>query len=436
MDLVFRKVTLLIGDLVLLYASLFLALSIGFWGEFETAIFFQHVFPFSFLFIFWLIIFYVLDLYDLTLPPTSLPFLSRFGIALVSLFFTSVLFFYALSFWEISPKSNLLIHVGIFGFLAYCWRFLFSSKVVFWLPWRVGLFELGEHQEMLKNIIDSHRHHGYEGILFDQTQFLAQQIERHRPHVVVLPSLFLQDHDRVHELYECLGMNVTFLDVSQAYEFFSRRIPLSTVDQQWFIRNFQENERGLYRRLKRLVDIGFALMILIVTSPFWLLFALAVKIEDGGTVFYAQERVGRHGKIFLIKKFRTMKTDAEASGAQWAQQDDPRVTRVGRLLRATHLDELPQMLNILKGDISLVGPRPERPEFVSALEQQIPHYHVRHFITPGFTGWAQIKFRYARSVLDSQEKFEYDLYYMKNKSFILDLLILLKTTQLLIRRDQ
>lgn len=435
MDFFFRKLTLLIGDLILLHLSLLLSLFIGFWGQFDVSIFFQHVLPFSFLFVLWLIIFYVLDLYDLTLPPTSLPFLSRFGIGLMIQLFTGVLFFYILSFWEISPKTNLLIHVVIFGLLSYAWRFLFSSRISFLAPWRVGLYGVGEHQETLRHIIDFHKHHGYESIVFDDARLLAEQINQHRPHVVILPPAFLNDRDRVQGLYDCLGMHVTFLDVSQAYEFFSRRIPLSTIDQQWFIRNFQEEERGLYRRLKRFVDLVAAVIILMLTIPLWVMFALAIKLEDGGSIFYTQERVGRRGKIFLIKKFRTMNTNAESSGAQWAQQDDPRVTRVGRFLRATHLDELPQMLNILKGDISLVGPRPERPEFVRALAQQIPHYHIRHFITPGFTGWAQIKFRYARSVLDSQKKFEYDLYYIKNKSFILDLLILLKTTQLLIRRE-
>lgn len=433
MGFFFRKLTLLLGDILLLYGSLFLALFLGFWQEFEPSIFFQHVLPFSLLYVLWVIVFYVMDLYDLTLPPTSSPFLSRFWVALMILFVTGIVYFYALSFWEITPKTNLLIHVLTFGVLSYAWRFLFSSKISALVPWRVGLYGLGDHQEPLRSIIDSHKHHGYESIIFDGQRSLASQIEGHHPHVVILPSLAVNDQGRVQSLYDCLGMSVTFLDVSQAYEFFSRRIPLSTVDQQWFIRNLQEKERGLYRHVKRIFDLAAASLLLVVTSPLWVLFALAIKLEDHGDVFYTQERVGKHGKIFLIKKFRTMGIDAERAGVQWAQKADPRVTRVGQFLRASHLDELPQMLNVIRGDISLVGPRPERPEFVGILEGQIPHYRVRHFIKPGFTGWAQIKFRYARSVSDSQKKFEYDLYYIKNRSFILDVLILLKTIQLVFR---
>lgn len=131
-----------------------------------------------------------------------------------------------------------------------------------------------------------------------------------------------------------------------------------------------------------------------------------------------------------------MKKDAENGKAQWAEIEDPRVTKVGRFLRRTHLDELPQMINVIKGDISLVGPRPERPEFVNELEKQIPHYHLRHLIKPGFTGWAQLKFRYGRSVPDSLEKFQYDLYYIKNRGIILDLGILLKTFQLFLKKSE
>jgi lipopolysaccharide/colanic/teichoic acid biosynthesis glycosyltransferase len=130
-----------------------------------------------------------------------------------------------------------------------------------------------------------------------------------------------------------------------------------------------------------------------------------------------------------------MQVNAEKKKAQWAKQNDPRITKTGKFLRASHLDELPQMINILKGDISLVGPRPERPVFVKKLEKDIPHYHIRHIIKPGFTGWAQIRFRYGRSVEDSQEKLQYDLYYIKNRSFFLDLEILLKTFQLFFKRE-
>jgi len=187
--------------------------------------------------------------------------------------------------------------------------------------------------------------------------------------------------------------------------------------------------------LKRFVDIILAFSIIIITSPLWLIFAVLIKLEDKGPVFYRQKRVGKDRNEFWLTKFRSMKIDAENGKAKWAEKDDPRITKIGRFLRKIHLDELPQMLNILKGDISLVGPRPERPEFVKKLEKEIPHYHLRHIIRPGFTGWAQIKFRYGRTVEDSHEKFQYDLYYIKNRSLFLDLGILLKTFQLFFSKE-
>lgn len=216
----------------------------------------------------------------------------------------------------------------------------------------------------------------------------------------------------------------------------AEKIPLSSISENWFLENFREKEGNLYDKVKRIIDIVLASLILLLAFPFWLFIALSIKLEDRGPIFYFQERVGKNKKTFLLIKFRSMKVEAEKeTGPIWTEKEDFRVSKVGKVLRITHLDELPQMINVLKGDISLVGPRPERPEFVARLEKEIPYYHIRHFIKPGFTGWAQIKFRYARSVMDSLEKFQYDLYYLKNRSFLLDLLILLKTFQLFFKKE-
>jgi len=217
----------------------------------------------------------------------------------------------------------------------------------------------------------------------------------------------------------------------------TEKIQISSISENWLLENLKEKERGFYNKAKRIMDIILASLILLLTFPFWLFIALTIKFEDRGPVFYFQERVGKNKKTFLLIKFRSMKVGAEKeTGPVWAKKEDSRVSKVGKILRITHLDELPQMINVLKGDISLVGPRPERPEFVAQLEKEIPYYHIRHLIKPGFTGWAQIKFRYARSVVDSLEKFQYDLYYLKNRSLILDLKILLKTLQLFFKKQK
>ena len=174
---------------------------------------------------------------------------------------------------------------------------------------------------------------------------------------------------------------------------------------------------------------------LIVFLPFGLIISLLIKLESPGPVFYTQERVGRNGKPFKIIKFRSMVSDAEKDTTpQWAQKNDPRITRLGRFLREIRLDEVPQLINILKGEISFVGPRPERPYFVAELEKSIPFYSQRHVTKPGLSGWAQIRYRYGATVDDAIKKLEYDLYYIKNLSIFLDLMILLETIQVVLFR--
>lgn len=189
----------------------------------------------------------------------------------------------------------------------------------------------------------------------------------------------------------------------------------------------------VYPALKRVVDLGFAVGLglgIVAIAP---LVALAIRFDSAGPVFYSQERVGLDGRLFRIFKFRTMRQDAEKHGAVWAQVGDARVTRVGRLLRLTRIDELPQVWNVLRGDMTLVGPRPERPEFTSLLETEIPGYAERHRVKPGITGWAQVRYRYASSVRDAEAKLEYDLYYVKYRSLRLDLQVLLKTVAVVVQ---
>ncbi|HNQ24174.1 MAG TPA: exopolysaccharide biosynthesis polyprenyl glycosylphosphotransferase [Phycisphaerae bacterium] len=186
-------------------------------------------------------------------------------------------------------------------------------------------------------------------------------------------------------------------------------------------------------KLKRVTDLVSATLGLLLSAPLWPLIALAIKLSDGGPVWYAQDRVGQNGKLFKLYKFRTMRPNAENGKSVWATRDDPRVTRVGRWLRRTRLDELPQLYNILIGQMSIVGPRPERPDIVAELSRTLPYYAERHLVKPGLTGWAQISFRYGASVADAKRKLQFDLYYLKHMSFELDLIILLRTVGTFLR---
>ena len=189
-------------------------------------------------------------------------------------------------------------------------------------------------------------------------------------------------------------------------------------------------DKSFYETAKRIFDACFAIIAFAIFSPFFILFFILIPITSRGGAIYKQKRVGRDGAIFTLYKFRSMQKNAEKDGAMWAQTNDLRTTKIGNFLRRSHLDELPQLFNILKGDVSFVGPRPERPEFTEILSKEIPHYFMRQIVTPGITGWAQIKFRYANSIADSREKFEYDLYYIKNQNIFSDIGIIIKTIKL------
>jgi exopolysaccharide biosynthesis polyprenyl glycosylphosphotransferase len=186
---------------------------------------------------------------------------------------------------------------------------------------------------------------------------------------------------------------------------------------------------------RRILSIAISLTGLLLCLPIIPILAIGVKLTSPGPIFFRQNRVGRKGKIFSVYKFRTMRADAEAkTGAVWAGRNDPRVTALGRYMRKTRLDEIPQLWNVLKGDMAFVGPRPERPEFVQWLEEQIPYYNMRHIIRPGLTGWAQVKYQYGASLEETKQKLQYDLYYIKHMSVALDLWIMFETIKTVILR--
>lgn len=221
-------------------------------------------------------------------------------------------------------------------------------------------------------------------------------------------------------------------EYSRFYERLTRKISTDRLQPGQLI--FSESGRWMryYRRARRLGDSMIALIGLILGAPFMLLIAAAIRLESHGPVFYTQERVGHHGKLFKIIKFRSMRQDAEKQGPVWAGKNDPRVTRVGRLIRKLRVDELPQFINILRGEMSVIGPRPERPSFVKELEEIIPYYSERHLVKPGLTGWAQVSYPYGACIEDAIEKHQYDLYYIKNQSPLLDALILLETARVVL----
>jgi exopolysaccharide biosynthesis polyprenyl glycosylphosphotransferase len=215
----------------------------------------------------------------------------------------------------------------------------------------------------------------------------------------------------------------------------SGKIEVENLYPSWLV--FAEGFRrsSMFRLVRRSLSIAISMVGLILSAPLWPLVMLIIKLDSKGPVFYTQTRVGKGGHIFKVVKFRTMRQDAEAAnGPQWAGANDPRVTRAGRFLRSSRLDEIPQLWCVLKGDMAFVGPRPERPEFVERLSIEIPYYGVRHMVRPGLTGWAQVKYKYGSTVEDAREKLQYDLFYIKNASIGLDLLIMFQTIKIVLLR--
>jgi sugar transferase (PEP-CTERM system associated) len=237
----------------------------------------------------------------------------------------------------------------------------------------------------------------------------------------------------IKELLDCKLNGIKVTDAATFFEREACQIRVDSLQPSWLVFGTGFDQSFLRAFCKRSFDLAVSLVIFTVSIPAMLITALCIYLEDRGPIFYKQERVGKDGHTYMVMKFRSMRNDAEKAGKpQWAKSNDPRTTRIGSLIRKLRIDELPQIINVLKGEMSFVGPRPERPFFVNQLNEQIPFYNVRHSIKPGITGMAQVRYAYGASVEDAVQKLQYDLYYVKNNSLFLDILILIDTLQVVL----
>jgi lipopolysaccharide/colanic/teichoic acid biosynthesis glycosyltransferase len=222
-----------------------------------------------------------------------------------------------------------------------------------------------------------------------------------------------------------LSLKINFIGLANFYEIITGKVPLDAINKTWFLENLSEGNKKFFDIFKRFYDITLGIMFLILTLPFWPLIMIIVKLESKGPIFFLSKRTGKNNKVFNLFKFRTMRE--EGNDRKMTAVNDPRITRFGKFMRKTRIDEIPQVINILKGDLSFVGPRPERPEFVAKLEEAIPFYKERLLVKPGATGWAVVNEYHSPSIEDSIKKLQFDLFYIKNRSIYLDLTIILKT---------
>ncbi len=430
------------GDIAMFFLALFLTLTLRYGHSWQIN-WASHFLPFTLILFFSLIIFYILGLYDLSFARNNLYFFSILIRALIISAVLAIFFFYFIPYFSIAPKTNLFISFGIFAILFFLWR-QFYNRFVKSPGLLNNVLVLGQNEET-KEFVQHVKDNPQLGfrikkivsaedvkILHDLIEIIIQE----KIQTVVITADPHEDKNLARNLYQCLPLKIMVSDLPSFYEKITGKIPVSSIGEMWFLQNLMNSHKVFFESSKRIIDIFFALIIGLITlalSPFII---LLIKIDSPGPIFIRQKRVGVDNKIFAITKFRSMFAlandgSAEKNGAQWSGEKDNRITRVGKWLRKTRLDELPQTWNVLKGEMSFVGPRPERPEFAFSDEllAQIPFYQVRHSIKPGLTGWAQIKYPYGASVKDTLQKLQYDLYYIKNRSFILDLAIILKTVK-------
>lgn len=287
--------------------------------------------------------------------------------------------------------------------------------------------------------IDAERPNSAAGSLriFSRDQSIPELVSRYDVHEIIVAVREQRGGGvPMDDLLACRIRGIPVMDLAAYTESTRSEVPIDSLKGSWLVYGHGFVQGRARQALKRTFDIISSVLLLILLSPLMLLAAIAIKLESRGPVFYRQERVGLGGRSFMCTKFRSMRIDAESDGvARWASKNDPRVTRIGAFLRKSRIDELPQLWSVLTGEMSLVGPRPERPAFVEELKEDIPFYEIRHTVKPGITGWAQVRFHYGASKEDARRKHQFDLYYVKNNSLVLDLLVLVETVSVIVFRE-
>lgn len=433
----FKWSLLVTGDIAALYLALWATLVVEYGNDLNAEIWREHLIPFSVLYGLWLIIFYIFGLYDARLAKNNMSFYTALLKSLGAGTIIGVFFFYLTPFVSIAPKTNFLLTL-IFVFIIFsAWR-QFFNKIVQYPLFLENIIIIGNDEESRKlaELVDNNPQLGYitHSIVSAEDEHIKNIINKDKSISTVVVGVNLNEYPELKKALYAEIPRLKFLYLPGFYEKCTQKIPLSQIDETWFMENLREGDRKLYEILKRGEDIFFGVIVAILFFILFPLIAFLIKWESKGPIFYRQERVGKNKKVFNVVKYRSMVENAERFQALWAQKNDDRITRVGKFLRKTYLDELPQFINILKGDMAIVGPRPERPEFVEQLQEEIPFYNIRHIVKPGLTGWAQIKYKYGNSNEGALEKLQYELYYIKNRSLLMDIKIILKTINKITRK--
>ncbi len=412
----------LVPDIALFYASLYLAIFLRYHGNMSTQSTTAHLKVFSLLFAVWLAVFFIHGLFEAGVfrRYTSLIF-NLISAMLVNLL-VAVIYFYFQPQLILTPRRFLLLQIGVAFVLLLAWNLLVKYALKNRLFQELYLFSFNNELAELEKEIQNHSYLGFRvlGHLNAQTLDVAKF---NKTISIVLPDNLQTNQEVLQKFYTLRTLGVGFYNYQDFYENLLRRVYLTQLSEMWFLENVNYKEKRLYNLIKRVIDIILGIAGFAVFLISYIFCAILIKLTSKGPVFFVQERVGKGGKVFKVYKYRTMSGGLTNT---WTSVNDPRITRLGKFFRITHLDELPQCLNLFLGNMSLVGPRPEQPHIVADLKRQIPFYDERHLVKPGITGWAQLNV-YAGNLEESKLKLQYDLYYIKNRSLLFDLEIILKT---------
>jgi sugar transferase (PEP-CTERM system associated) len=442
-----KQLVLLAGDIVLIGVSIYLALAMRFgllldplmvFGPSDGATIFVY-----------LIVLYIFDFYRLDEKPTKSSYILKLLLALIVVNFIVASLFYL---FHLRPYGTIVLFISgssmlIFLFL---WRYIFISFFVYEVPQNLLILGAGAAGKSLCDLLKSRPDFKIAGFVDDDpdkqggtsgdypvlgtTADLMAIVKKYKIDLIVVAVTAKRSVAFFQRLVEVKFTGINVYEMPTFYEQYFESIPVMHTTNMWLgFADICGVKRNIYNtKVKKIFDKTLAMLALIIAFPFIVLTMILIKLESRGPVFYYQNRLGWDERTFRLIKFRSMRMDAEENGAVWAQKDDPRVTRVGKIIRLLRIDELPQLWNVLKGEMSFVGPRPERPEFVENLKKEIPFYSLRHAIRPGITGWAQVNYPYGASVEDALAKLEYDLYYIKNAVLLLDLIIIARTVKIVL----
>ncbi|MEY4440753.1 MAG: hypothetical protein RLY49_379 [Candidatus Parcubacteria bacterium] len=424
-----------LGDILTLYISLFLSLLLRYLQVPTSDVLASHSVPFSVLFAFSLLTFFVFGMYEkqnLIEKKKILPIIIQ-GQIVNALF--AISFFYFSPLTQITPKTNLFIYLIVSVIFLSLWR-IFVAKNIFKKQTSICLIGKGEDVLFLKKDLEEN-HRGFEIVEFidlgQNSEYIDKkflELKNIKVGYIVLDSKDPAIISYMPFLYDLVFSGVQFFEVSDLYESLYNRVPLQIVKHGWFLEHVRSKPHPLYDFFKRTMDVIIALFLMLVSSFAYPLVFVLIKLEDRGPLFYRDIRIGKDNKIITIFKFRSMSVGVIPELGRKIE------TKVGKFMRKTRIDEIPQLINILKGELSLIGPRPEQPRMVEEYTINIPFYSVRHIIKPGLSGWAQIYHdnhpHHNLDISATKEKLSYDLYYLKNRSVILDLIISLKTIKTLL----